>query len=136
MAPGGRVKNILIVDDTDVIRRLLSELLIGEGYQVFTACDGEEAISVIQSESIDLVFCDVHMPRLNGLETLKRSRKLNPDLLFVMTDSLPDELSEAARKIGAIDCIAKPFDIEEVRSIVVRAEGFYEKVLNAHGVRS
>lgn len=128
MSTPERVNRILIVDDTAVIRSLLKELLVSEGYEVVCASDGLEALGVIEKERIDLVFCDIHMPRKNGLDTLRESKSLNPELLFVMTDSLPDELAEAAQQHGAITCISKPFELEEVRESVRRAESIYSKV--------
>jgi len=125
------VKKILIVDDTKVIRSLLTELLVSEGYDVVCAKDGVEAIPIIESQDIDLVFCDIHMPRRNGLDTLKCSKALKPGLLFIMTDSLPDEMAETAQKHGAIDCISKPFDLEEIRECVIRAESIYSKGIHA-----
>ena len=131
-----RVKKILIVDDTAVIRSLLEELLVSEGYEVVCASDGLEALDLIEKERIDLVFCDVHMPRKNGLDTLRESQDLKPELLFIMTDSLPDDLAEAAQRDGAITCISKPFELEEVRESVRRAESIYSKVKNVERLRS
>ncbi len=125
-----QVRTILIVDDTEVIRDLLTELLESEGYEVVCANDGIEALDVIESKQIDLVFCDIHMPRRNGLDTLKKSQEIKPELLFVMTDSLPDEMAEAAQTFGAITCISKPFDIDEVRKSVRQAEALYSKGSN------
>jgi len=130
MTASRTVKKILIVDDTEVIRNLLSELLASEGYEVLCANDGVEAIPIIESEEIDLVFCDIHMPRRNGLDTLKCSKELKPGLLFIMTDSLPDEMAQAAQQHGAINCISKPFDLEEIRESVLRAESIYSKGIN------
>lgn len=130
MTASKTVRKILIVDDTEVIRSLLSELLESEGYEVLCASDGIEAIGIIESEEIDLVFCDIHMPRRNGLDTLKCSKEVKPGLLFVMTDSLPDEMAEAAQENGAINCISKPFDLEEIRESLVRAESIYSKGIN------
>jgi len=130
MTTSRTVKKILIVDDTEVIRNLLSELLASEGYEVLCANDGVEAIPIIESEEIDLVFCDIHMPRRNGLDTLKCSKELKPGLLFIMTDSLPDEMAQAAQQHGAINCISKPFDLEEIRESVLRAESIYSKGIN------
>jgi two-component system response regulator (stage 0 sporulation protein F) len=130
------INRILIVDDTPVIRSLLEELLISEGYSVVCARDGQEALRIIENEKIDLVFCDIHMPRKNGLDTLKESKNLDPDLLFVMTDSLPDEMAEAAQQHGAITCISKPFEIKEIRESVLRAESIYSKERNVERLRT
>ena len=130
METSRRVKKVLIVDDTPVIRNLLEDLLNSEGYEVLCAPDGIEALKIIEENEIDLVFCDVHMPRKNGLITLKESRAINPKLLFVMTDSLPDEMAKSAQREGAIACISKPFDLEEIRDSLRRAELIYSKEEN------
>ena len=130
METSRRVKKVLIVDDTPVIRNLLEDLLNSEGYEVLCAPDGIEALKIIEENEIDLVFCDVHMPRKNGLITLKESRAINPKLLFVMTDSLPDEMAKSAQREGAIACISKPFDLEEIRDSLHRAELIYSKEEN------
>jgi DNA-binding NtrC family response regulator len=130
------INRILIVDDTPVIRSLLEELLVSEGYSVVCATDGQEALRIIENEKIDLVFCDIHMPRKNGLDTLKESKDLNPGLLFIMTDSLPDEMAEAAQQHGAISCISKPFEIREIRECVLRAESIYSKERNVERLRT
>jgi DNA-binding NtrC family response regulator len=130
------VKSILIVDDTEVIRNLLSELLVSEGYEVLTASNGLEALDIIRSMHVDLVFCDIHMPKKNGLETLVGSKKIDPELLFIMTDSLPDEMAESARSMGAIGCVSKPFDLEEIRSSVQRAEALYSEGKNVERITS
>ncbi len=136
MADTKQVKTILIVDDTAVIRNLLTELLESDGYDIVCANDGVEALDVIKSKQVDLVFCDIHMPRRNGLDTLKKSREIRPDLLFVMTDSLPDEMAKAAQSIGAITCISKPFDLDEIRSSVRQAEALYSKGRNVERITS
>ena len=130
------INRILIVDDTPVIRSLLEELLVSEGYSVVCATDGQEALRIIENEKIDLVFCDIHMPRKNGLDTLKESKDLNPGLLFIMTDSLPDEMAEVAQQHGAISCISKPFEIREIRECVLRAESIYSKERNVERLRT
>jgi DNA-binding NtrC family response regulator len=134
MAGTKQVKTILIVDDTAVIRGLLTELLESEGYDIVCANDGIEALEIIESKQVDLVFCDIHMPRRNGLDTLKKSKEIRPGLLFVMTDSLPDEMAEAAQSIGAISCISKPFDLDEIRSSVRQAEALYSEGKNVERI--
>ncbi|MCK4373334.1 MAG: response regulator [candidate division Zixibacteria bacterium] len=130
------INRILIVDDTPVIRNLLEELLVSEGYSVVCATDGLEALKIIENEKLDLVFCDIHMPRKNGLDTLKESKDLDPELLFIMTDSLPDEMAEAAQQHGAISCISKPFEIKEIRECVLHAESIYSKERNVESLHT
>jgi len=118
----GIIKKILVVDDTPVIRRLLCEVLISEGYETEEAVDGMEAIEKIKSSRYDLVFCDIHMPRKNGFDTFMAAREIDPNLSFIMTDSFPDKLADKTNKMGALCCLAKPFELEELRKTIKLAE--------------
>lgn len=109
---------ILVIDDSDVIRRLLGEYLTDLGYRVDFASDGSEGIDKALREDYQLVFCDVHMPKKNGYEVYTAVSASRPDLPFIMTDSLPDRLAEMAQNSGAACCLRKPFDLTEVRQIV------------------
>jgi CheY-like chemotaxis protein len=109
---------ILVVDDEPVIRSLFKDLLLDEGYQVEVASDGQEAIDALKRAKVDLVFMDVHMPVLNGLEALIEMKKLYPDITVVMMDSYPDQLVIETEKRGAVACIHKPFNIKEVVELI------------------
>lgn len=109
---------ILIVDDSEVIRKLLSEYLVDLGHEVEVAVNGQEGIDKSLSSRFDLVFCDIHMPRKNGYQVFSEVRAKKPDCKFVMTDSLPDQLAEMAKNEGAHCCLTKPFDLDEVRRIL------------------
>ncbi|MCK4857951.1 MAG: response regulator [candidate division Zixibacteria bacterium] len=112
------IEKILVVDDSEIIRGLLAEVLREDGYQVDMACNGVEAIEMLEQDNYDLVFCDVHMPRQNGLVTARRILQLAPQTKIVMTDSYPDTLAKEAQKEGALGCICKPFDLGELRSLL------------------
>ncbi|MEW6413329.1 MAG: response regulator [Candidatus Zixiibacteriota bacterium] len=109
---------ILIIDDSEVIRNLLTEYLSDLGYQVDSAFDGQDGIEKALSGDYGLVLCDIHMPRKNGFEVLRAVTATKPDMMFVMTDSLPDKLSELAQQAGAYCCLKKPFDLTEVKTVV------------------
>ena len=108
---------ILVIDDSDVIRRLLGDYLTDLGYRVDFACDGQEGIEKALEDDYRLVFCDIHMPRKNGYEVYTAVSAVKPDLPFIMTDSLPDQLAEMAQRSGANRCLKKPFDLKEVRQV-------------------
>ncbi len=129
----GTIKKILVVDDTPVIRRLLCEVLVSEGYETEEAVDGMEAIEKIRLSKYDLVFCDIHMPRKNGFDTFMAAREIDPTLSFIMTDSFPDKLAEKTNKMGALCCLAKPFELEELRKTIQLAENI--KNPNAQPIR-
>lgn len=109
---------ILVIDDSEVIRRLLEDYLTDLGYQVTLAVDGQEGIDKALADDYPVVICDIHMPRKNGYQVYSEVSEEKPEVVFVMTDSLPDELAEMAQKAGACCCLRKPFDLCEVRQTV------------------
>jgi DNA-binding response OmpR family regulator len=110
--------NILIVDDSEIIRNLLSEYLSDLDYAVDTAVDGLDGINKALSGDYRLILCDIHMPGKNGFEVLKAVSSVKPETIFIMTDSLPDKLSDLAQEAGAYCCLKKPFDLAEIRTVV------------------
>ncbi len=113
---------ILVADDDPIIRKLLSEVLTHDGHQITVTSNGVEALEETKRQDFQLVFMDVHMPVMNGLETLLAMRELFPELPVAMMDSYPDQLARQAKKQGALTCIHKPFDLQEIRSIIREVE--------------
>src|SRR5690606_17837500 len=115
-------KQILVVDDEPNLRRVLSAQLERDGYDVHTAEDGEEALAFLRDHHIDLVITDLRMPKLDGMELLRRIVALDEELPVVMLTAhgTVDNAVEAL-KTGAFDYITKPFDQIEVRTIVRKA---------------
>jgi CheY-like chemotaxis protein len=111
---------ILVADDDPIIRKLLCEVLTHDGHEVSTVADGAQAVKEAQEKEFELFFSDVHMPVMNGLETVRTMRNLYPQLPVVMMDSYPDQLASQAKNEGALACIHKPFDLEEIRNIIQR----------------
>jgi signal transduction histidine kinase len=102
---------ILVADDDPDIRMSLSERLRWLGHDVVTAGDGQGALKAIDGAALDLVFLDVSMPRLNGIEALKLIRKRWPNLpVVVVTAYGTIRLAVEAMKEGAVDFITKPFE--------------------------
>jgi CheY-like chemotaxis protein len=116
------VNRILVVDDTEIMRDLLAEVLRNDGYQVDKAFDGIQAVEMVTNSQYDLVITDMHMPRQNGLITVRLIRRLAPQMMIVMTDSYPDKLGDAASREGVIAVICKPFDLTELRNLMQRIE--------------
>lgn len=116
---------ILVIDDSPIIREMLVEILTDSGYTVETAHDGEEGAIMGCKQDYVVILCDVHMPKLNGLETVREILRARPNARIIMTDSFPDKLAQSARSEGALCCLQKPFDVNELRDIIarVRKEG-------------
>jgi DNA-binding response OmpR family regulator len=109
---------ILLVDDEDSIQKLLTYPLEQEGYRVVQARDGEEALERFAAESIDLVVLDLMLPKLDGLEVIKRLRSASTVPVIMLT-ARDDELDKVlGLELGADDYITKPFSIREFRSRV------------------
>ncbi len=112
-------ERVLIVDDQFGIRTLLNEVLQKEGYEIFQAANGLQALSVTEQYAPDLVLLDMKIPGMDGLEILKRMKEINSDIkVIIMTAYGELDLIEQTKKLGALAHFSKPFDIEEVRSAV------------------
>ncbi|GED33773.1 hypothetical protein BCE02nite_49140 [Brevibacillus centrosporus] len=107
--------SILLVEDEKKISRFLQLELEYEGYEVLCAEDGVSGLELYASKKWDVVLLDVMIPRLNGMEVLRRIRasdSITPVILLTARDSLPDKVS--GLDLGANDYITKPFAIEEL----------------------
>ena len=115
-------RNILVVDDEEALRTVLSSELSGEGYHVETASDGDEAIATIQKNSVfDLVLLDIKMPRVDGFEVLKFIKQTTPQIKVIMLTAFAD-LKNAieSKKLGAEDFISKPYDLVDLLTTIER----------------
>ena len=115
-------ERILIVEDEDLMRELLTKILAGENYRLYQACNGEEALKLLQDQPIDLVLTDLRMKGMNGLQLLSEVRALDPEIVvIVMTAYASVETAVEAMRKGAYDYITKPFINEEIRVMLRRA---------------
>jgi two-component system response regulator PilR (NtrC family) len=113
------MSNLLIVDDEQSYRQLLTLVFETEGYKVRTAKNGREAVDVLQVEPAELIISDVRMPDMDGIELLSAAREMLPDIgVVLMTAFASVETARDAFKLGADDFIQKPFDVEELKLIV------------------
>ncbi len=112
-------EKLLIVDDEQGMRDLLSIMLRKQGYEVDVAESGEEAISRVTREEYDLLVTDISMPGLDGLTVLRRVREIAPELpTILITAYASTESAIEALKLGAYDYIVKPFDVEEFKIVI------------------
>jgi CheY-like chemotaxis protein len=122
-ASNGKIINkILVIDDTEIIRTLLVDVLRTDGYTVDHAENGIKAIKMAEQEVYDLVFTDMHMPKQNGLVTAHKLRALNSETMVIVTDSYPDKLEEVEMHENIVGTICKPFDLTELRSLLNHVE--------------
>ncbi len=111
--------NILIVDDEQSYRQLLSLVFESDGNKIRTAMNGRQALDLLQEEPADVIISDVKMPDMDGIELLRALRETQPDIgVILMTAFASVETAREAFKLGADDFITKPFDVEELKLIV------------------
>lgn len=122
-------KNILVVDDEQDIRELISDLLETKGYRILTACDGEDALSKMANESFDLFIIDMSMPRMDGMTLLKEIKKIQPlAVVIVLTGFSSIEGAVNAIQAGAFQYISKPVKAKELFEIVEKALEYSEEL--------
>ena len=117
-------KHILVIDDEQGIRDLMCFLLEPLGFKVTTAKNGLEGVAMFKKSFFDIVFLDVHMPKLRGPETLKMIKDLEPEQIVIMFSSSSDPehfFEEKAKNAGAFECIYKPFDIDDLQETIDKA---------------
>lgn len=113
---------ILVVDDKDSMRNMLTQTLTEEGYRVDAAEDGKKALDLVRNKSYDLVLTDLKMPTIDGLEVLSGVKEIDEETsVIVMTAYGTIEDAVSAMKRGAYDFITKPFDTEHLCVLVNRA---------------
>jgi DNA-binding NtrC family response regulator len=112
---------ILIVDDQDMMRDSLAQILVREGYEVVAASDGASAGARLGAARFDLLITDLRMPKMTGLELLAEAKRLRPDMPVVLMTAFATVANAVeAMKLGAYDYIQKPFNGEEIKLLVDR----------------
>jgi CheY-like chemotaxis protein len=114
--------SIMIVDDDEQVRSLLGDYLLARGNDVALAPTGDEAIELAKKNRFGLVFLDYEMPGLNGLQTARQLKKIDPDAaVVILSGSLDTEAAEAIERQG-IEVLQKPFSLPDIQEIVIREE--------------
>ncbi len=121
---------VLIVEDTELLRRMYSDRLTQDGYRVLLAGDGLEALSVLRTDSPDLILLDLVMPKMSGLEVLdlvKKDPRLSNIPVIILSNLGQDEDVARCVQLGAIDYLikndARPADVSERIGAVLRMTG-------------
>lgn len=113
---------VLVVDDEELVRKLMSKMLQKAGMEVLTAQSGEEALSVLEENSCNVVVSDVRMAGLSGFDLLKQVKAQHQDTAFVVMTGYADSFSiKDALLQGADEYIIKPFKNDEMTLVIERA---------------
>lgn len=124
--PRGHGELILVVDDDASIREVARRILVKYGYQVLTASDGAEALSVYSGQEngkIRLVITDIRMPRMEGISLIRTLKKSNPEVSIIATSGLShmsgeSERDEELRLLGVGNFLDKPFTAEDLLRVI------------------
>ena len=114
--PGNK---ILVVDDEPEVRQLMEHFLTERGYEVRLAENGRLALAALETFTPDVVLLDMHMPEMDGLETLKRLAVRSPSLPVIMI-TVNEDIETTARllQLGAADYVPKPFNLEYLEQAI------------------
>lgn len=120
MSPAAR--RMLVIDDEKGLRDMLRYALSRLGYQVELACHGREAVEKARDSAFDLAICDLTMPEMDGIETLRALKALQPALeVVIVTGYATVEGAEKAVALGAFDYLAKPYELDQLSQVLDRA---------------
>ena len=118
---------ILLVDDQPDFIETLTFWLKSKGHAVSSALDGEGGIQLIQTERFDLVFLDVHMPKMDGLEALAKIRTLNKNLHVILLTAYPEEgITDKAKELGISGFFPKEGNFEKLTNAIEVALRIYK----------
>ncbi|NOX19937.1 MAG: response regulator, partial [Nitrospirae bacterium] len=119
----GEGKKVLVAEDEEIIRDLLSICLSEWGFEVLMANNGEEALKIFEKmpDEIDIVILDKVMPQISGLDALKRIKTINPDIKSIICTGYtsPEEVEEI-EKVGVSSILKKPFKIEQLKEALIK----------------
>ena len=120
--------NILVVDDLRSIRLTLGGILEDNGHQVVTVEDGYQAIEAVRKTHFDVIFMDIKMPGINGVQTFREVKKIDPEAtVIMMTAYSVEDLVKEALEEGAYAIVYKPFDIDRIIAIIEKS--LHKKIL-------
>jgi diguanylate cyclase (GGDEF)-like protein len=112
---------ILIVDDEEIVRSFLFDVLSDEGYEVTAVSSGEEAVKLLKKDTFYLIITDIKMPGMNGMQVLRTAKEMEPNQnVIVMTGYASTETAVESMKLGAADYITKPFNLDQIRIVVAK----------------
>lgn len=115
--------NILIADDSKMARKIviktLNDLLLDKQFNIYEACNGEEALQTYINNNIDVVFLDLTMPVMDGFEALEKIKEYDKNARIIVVSADIQKVSmDKVRQLGAIDFIKKPINCDKVKLIL------------------
>jgi DNA-binding NtrC family response regulator len=110
-------KSILIIDDDLSVRKALKEIFEYLNYEVYSACNGKEGMESYRRTGTDIILTDIFMPEKDGLETIREFKREFPEAKIIAMSGKMD-FFQVAKYFGAIDCIRKPIDPDDMIRIV------------------
>ena len=118
-SPGALMLRILIIEDAIHVAHLLAASVRLQGHEAIVAGGGQEGLALLEQRHPDAVFLDIVMPKLSGIEVLRRIRESHPALpVIVITGSASPQQINEARRLGVIDVIEKPFALKELDEVL------------------
>ena len=125
-------RTVLVVDDEDVIRETVREILTDEGYRVIAPLDGSEVMDLVSKEAPDVILLDVWMPEMDGIVLLRRIRREHPEARVIMISGHGSiHTAVTATKLGAFDFIEKPLSLDGLLATIERACGDARREVSA-----
>ncbi len=116
-----RKVKLLVVDDEDIMRNFLDDLLRDEGYNVSSAASASEALGKIKRNHFDLVITDIVMQHMDGIDLIKRAKKIDPQTEFVVITAYATPVTfDQSMELGAINYLTKPIDTNQLRVLIRR----------------
>ena len=116
--------NILVVDDKKVIGDFFNLTMGYYGHHITVAHDLAQTLQAVKDQEFDIVFMDMVLPGRDGVEVLKELKSIKPQLAVVMMSGYSlDEKRRQAKELGAVDCLKKPFEVDDIRRVVKEAIG-------------
>lgn len=114
-----QMKRILVVDDEENARIALSKILMREGYEVASACNGYEALNYLRGKEVELVITDINMPEMDGMTFLRELNRSHPSSDVIMITAYGEvESYIEAMNLGAFEYINKPVKLEDLNRII------------------
>lgn len=114
--------SLLITDDNQDFRDTLRSVFEPRGFRTFAAGDGEQALEIVRTESVHLILMDMHMPKLTGLETIRRVKRIDAVLPCILISAQMDnELAQQAMDVEAFAVLSKPVRFAEITETVRQA---------------